>query len=130
VFNGLNALILKENNCAYYVNCFAHQLQLVSVAVAQKHQHLSTLFNFLSTTQNIVGASCKKYDKLHDNHAAKIKEALENDLSTGRGLNQETSLARPGDTRWNSYYKSLVNLIVLFESIIDVLDDVKDNVDN
>jgi hypothetical protein len=69
VFNGLNALILKENNCAYYVHCFAHQLQLVSVAVAQKHQHLSTLFNFLSTTQNIVGASCKKYDKLHDNHA-------------------------------------------------------------
>lgn len=25
-FNGLKALILKENPSAYYVNCFAHQL--------------------------------------------------------------------------------------------------------
>ncbi|CAA7044917.1 unnamed protein product [Microthlaspi erraticum] len=36
-FNGLKALILKENGSAYYVHCFAHQLQLVVVAVAKKH---------------------------------------------------------------------------------------------
>ncbi|KAC9910475.1 hypothetical protein E3N88_45093 [Mikania micrantha] len=28
-FNGLKALILKENSSAYFVHCFAHQLQLV-----------------------------------------------------------------------------------------------------
>ena len=36
-FNGLKALILKENSSAYFVHCFAHQLQLVVVALANKH---------------------------------------------------------------------------------------------
>ncbi|XP_052625903.1 uncharacterized protein LOC111883333 [Lactuca sativa] len=36
-FNGLKALILQENDTAFYVYCFAHQLQLVVVAVAKKH---------------------------------------------------------------------------------------------
>lgn len=35
-FNGLRALILRENSSAYYIHCFAHQLQLVIVAVAKK----------------------------------------------------------------------------------------------
>ena len=35
-FNGLKTLILKENECAFYVHCFAHQLQLALVAMAKK----------------------------------------------------------------------------------------------
>ena len=35
-FNGLKTLILKESECAFYVNCFAHQLQLAHVIVAKK----------------------------------------------------------------------------------------------
>ena len=35
-FNGLKALILNENESAFYVHCFAHQLQLALVAVAKK----------------------------------------------------------------------------------------------
>ena len=31
-FNGLRALIMRENSSAYYVHYFAHQLQLVIVA--------------------------------------------------------------------------------------------------
>ncbi|XP_075483786.1 uncharacterized protein LOC142523939 [Primulina tabacum] len=27
-FNGLKTLILKENSCAFYIHCFAHQVQL------------------------------------------------------------------------------------------------------
>jgi hypothetical protein len=34
--NGLKSLILKENKCTFYVHCFAHQLQLALVAVANK----------------------------------------------------------------------------------------------
>ncbi|XP_042423076.1 zinc finger MYM-type protein 1-like [Zingiber officinale] len=37
-FNGLKSLIMKENPYALYVHCFAHQLQLVVVAVAQANQ--------------------------------------------------------------------------------------------
>ena len=36
-FKGLKTLILKENSTAYYVHCFAHQLQLAFVTVAKKH---------------------------------------------------------------------------------------------
>ncbi|XP_021971850.1 uncharacterized protein LOC110867009 [Helianthus annuus] len=36
-FNGLKTLILKENSLAYFVRCFAHQLQIIVVALANKH---------------------------------------------------------------------------------------------
>ncbi|XP_074323473.1 uncharacterized protein LOC141660387 [Apium graveolens] len=34
-FNGFKALILKENSSAYYIHCFAHQLQLALVGVVK-----------------------------------------------------------------------------------------------
>ena len=40
-FNGLKALILKENPSAYYVHYFAHQLQLALVAVAKNHSRVA-----------------------------------------------------------------------------------------
>ncbi|KAK9755784.1 hypothetical protein RND81_01G050400, partial [Saponaria officinalis] len=55
--------------------------------------------------------------------AEKVEEALRvGELQSARGLNQELGLKRPGDTRWGSHYKSLLNLGKLFSSIIDVLD--------
>ncbi|XP_031250167.1 zinc finger MYM-type protein 1-like [Pistacia vera] len=43
-FNGLKALILKDNEYAFYVHCFAHQLQLTLVAVAKKDTNIETFF--------------------------------------------------------------------------------------
>ena len=43
------------------------------------------------------------------------------EISTGRGLNQETSLKRPGDTRCGSHYNTLLNLINMFSFIVDAL---------
>ena len=40
-FKGLKTLILRENESAYYIHCFAHQLQLALVAVAKKHSDIS-----------------------------------------------------------------------------------------
>ncbi|KAL5582890.1 hypothetical protein UlMin_015332 [Ulmus minor] len=82
-FNGLKALILKENPYAFYVHW-------------------------------------KQYDK--------IAEALESgEILSRRGLNQEISLKRPGDTRWGSHYGTLISLIALFSSVIDVLAIVADD---
>ena len=62
----------------------------------------------------------KKYDK--------IAEALESgEILSGRGLNQEISLKCPGDTRWGSHYGTMISLITLFSSIIDVLEIVVDD---
>ncbi|XP_077234687.1 uncharacterized protein LOC143876892 [Tasmannia lanceolata] len=122
-FNGLKALILKENEYAYYVHCFAHQLQLALVGVAKKNMNFSDLFFLVTNVVNVVGGSCKRHDILQEIQLAKIKEAFENgELSNGQGLNQETTLKRAGDTRWSSHYRTLVSLEYMFSSIIDVLD--------
>ena len=121
--HGLKTLILKENSSAYYIHCFAHQLQLALVAVAKNHVQIAVLFNIVASLLNVVGASCKRKDILRERQLEKIVEACKNgEISSGRGLHQETSLQRPGDTRWGSHYGSLTNLIVMFDSVIDVLE--------
>ncbi|XP_057779891.1 uncharacterized protein LOC130998490 [Salvia miltiorrhiza] len=77
-FNGLKALILKENPCAFYIHCFAHQLQLALVAVAKKHILVSALFFSVTSIANVVGASSKRCDILHKKEAEKIFSALNN----------------------------------------------------
>ncbi|XP_078178591.1 uncharacterized protein LOC144572793 [Carex rostrata] len=125
-FNGLKTLIMRENGSAYYVHCFAHQLQLTLVAVAKKHNKVWRLFQIVSTILNVVCASCKKRDQLREKQLEKIVEALSNDeIVTGKGLNQEMSLARPCDTRWSSHYKTLNSLIILFSATIDVIEEVE-----
>ncbi|XP_059315641.1 uncharacterized protein LOC132066332 [Lycium ferocissimum] len=44
------------------------------------------------------------------------------EVTSSEGLNQERGLQRPCDTRWGSHYRTLDNLIVLFPSIIHVLE--------
>ena len=47
-------------------------------------------------------------------------------LETGKGLNQEQCLQRPGDTRWSSHYKTLKSLVDLFPTIVKVLKFVEE----
>ena len=61
---GLKTLIMKESPAAYYVHCFAHQLQLVLVAVAKGGVGCQTFFGQVSHLLNIVGVSCKRHDML------------------------------------------------------------------
>ncbi|XP_057475902.1 uncharacterized protein LOC130763889 [Actinidia eriantha] len=97
--NSLNVLILKESPCAYYVHCFAHQLQLAVVVVAKNHNQIALLFNLVSNVVNVVGASCKHRDILKEKQVSKVVEALNKGiLSSGQGLNQETNLKCVGDT--------------------------------
>ncbi|KAF8393116.1 hypothetical protein HHK36_021357 [Tetracentron sinense] len=124
-FNGLKTLIMKENKYAFYVHCFAHQLQLALVAVARKHSQICSLFSTVSNMVNVVGSSCKRHDILQEKQVDKIIEALKSgELLSGQGLNQETSLKRAGDTRWGSHYGTLLSLIVMFSSVISVLEIV------
>ncbi|KAI5669067.1 hypothetical protein M9H77_18920 [Catharanthus roseus] len=84
--NGLKQKILDENKYAYYIHCFAHQLQLVLVATSKKNAHIV----------NIVGASCKRKDALLQKQYNDLVKSLESgEIATGKGKNQETSLARP-----------------------------------
>uniref|UniRef100_J3L0C5 DUF4371 domain-containing protein n=1 Tax=Oryza brachyantha TaxID=4533 RepID=J3L0C5_ORYBR len=107
-FNGLRALIERENSSAYYIYSFAHQLQLVIVAVAKKNDDVSDFFDMISLLLNMAGASCKRKDMIRESQQERLKKAIGNgQICIGTGLNQEKSLQRPGDTRWCSHYKTL-----------------------
>ena len=86
--NGLKTLILKENKSAFYVHCFAHQLQLTLVAVAKNHINIAEFFYVVSNLVTVVGGSYKRRDAFWDAQFAKIKEDLENDVRRSeQGLN-------------------------------------------
>ncbi|XP_050147295.1 uncharacterized protein LOC126622549 [Malus sylvestris] len=126
--NGLKTKILREQPCAYYVHCFAHQLQLALVAVAKKNIDIASFFAMANSVVNHVGASCKRRDSLRGQLQEELVIAFENDcLITGRGLNQETSLKRASDTRWNLHYGTLISIISMFSSVVHVLQMVIDD---
>ena len=126
--NGLKTLIMNDTPRAYYIHCFAHQLQLTLVAVAKKNVNCTWLFDVLANLLNVVGASCKRRDLIRKNQAQVVAQALEvGEIESGSGLNQERGLSRPGDTRWGSHYKCLISIINLFPSIVKVLEEIGEN---
>ncbi|XP_004954797.1 uncharacterized protein LOC101785022 [Setaria italica] len=93
---GLKTLIMQESPCAYYVHCFAHQLQLVLVAVAKDNTDCVWFLDQVSLLLNIVGVSSKRHGMLRNARLESITKALEcGELNIGTGLNQEMGLARP-----------------------------------
>ncbi|XP_048493292.1 uncharacterized protein LOC125493812 [Beta vulgaris subsp. vulgaris] len=63
---------------------------------------------------------------------AVAKKNADCELESGSGLNQELSLSRPGDTRWGSHFKTILNVLNLYPTILESLDaigDVSDSVD-
>jgi len=125
---GLKTLIMKESPSAYYIHCFAHQLQLVLIAVAKGNTDCKGFFDQVSLLLNIVGVSCKRHGMLRNARLDQIAKALDcGELESGSGLNQEMGLPRPGDTRWGSHYKTICNIIAMYPSIHEVLVTLGDN---
>ncbi|XP_066311260.1 uncharacterized protein [Miscanthus floridulus] len=125
---GLKTLIMQESPSAYYIHCFAHQLQLVLVAVAKGNTDCSSFFDQVSILLNIVGVSCKRHDMLRNARLENVKKALDcGEIVSGTGLHQEMGLPRPGDTRWGSHYKTICSIITMYESIHDVLVNLGDD---
>ena len=77
---------------------------------------------------NIVGSSSKQVDILKEKQADSIAKALENDeIASGKGLNQCMSLKCASDTHWGSHYSTLVSLSTMFSSTIQVLETIVDD---
>ncbi|XP_039823667.1 zinc finger MYM-type protein 1-like [Panicum virgatum] len=126
-FNGVQKLIRDENPYAFYIHCFAHQLQLVVVSVSKCCSSIEDFFDYVNMIVSSTSASCKRKDLLIDSHHTIVLNKLESgDISSGRGQHQETSLPRPGDTRWGSHYRTLLRIETMWDSIIEVLQVVHD----
>ncbi|XP_041995991.1 zinc finger MYM-type protein 1-like [Salvia splendens] len=120
--HGLKTLIMEDTPSAYYIHCFAHQLQLTLVAISKRNDECIWLFDTIAILLNVIGVSCKRREMIREIQAQKIAKALEIDeLETRTRLNQELGLKRPGDTRWSSHYKTLLNVMDLFSAIVNVL---------
>jgi hypothetical protein len=115
---------LDLNPHAYYVHCFAHQLQLVVVSVASSAccQAVHDFFEYIHLIVTTTGMSCKRRDALKEKHRQNLTEQLESgEIFHGKGMHQKTSLARPGDTRWSSHYLTLLHLETMRDSVLHVL---------
>ncbi|XP_072147524.1 uncharacterized protein [Setaria viridis] len=127
-FHGLQRRVLNENPYALYIHCFAHQLQLVVVSVAKCCGSTFDFFNYVTSIVNVVSASCKMKDQLLQSHHDKLVEQLDSSaIFSGRGKNQETSLARPGDTRWGTHHKILARLKIMWSSVLEVLENISED---
>jgi len=128
-FNGLQKLIRDENPYAFYIHCFAHQLQLIVVALSRCCKGLEDFFDDVSMIANLSSSSCRRKDILIDKHKeillAKIKKG---EMPTGRGQNQEISLVWLGDTRWGSHYTTLSRIESMWDAVIEILGIVEDDV--
>ncbi|KAK8700517.1 hypothetical protein V6N13_018912 [Hibiscus sabdariffa] len=118
--------MLNESPSAYYVHCFAHQLQWTLATVAQQNRDVSWLFgDVLAPLLNFVGGSPKRKEFLQEKQAENVVEALSLGLLESRiGLNQELDLSRHGDTHWGSHFKTILNVISLYPGILESLDAI------
>nr|XP_025702624.1 zinc finger MYM-type protein 1-like [Arachis hypogaea] len=127
-WKGLQALIIQECPYAYYVHCFAHQLQLALVAAAKEVVDVHAFFQSLSNIINVVCSSCKRNDELRSAYATEISHLVATkQIETGRGANQIGTLKRSGDTRWSSHFNSICSLLRMFGATTSVLEDLATN---
>ncbi|XP_070679298.1 uncharacterized protein [Malus domestica] len=124
--NGLKTKILNKYPQAFYIHCFAHQLQLALVFVAKENKDVANFFINASSLVNLIGSSCKRHDAFIEKQQEQIQKALDlGNLETSKGLNQESSLMCPCDTQWNSHYGTIVSVIVMFEDVVEVVEWIK-----
>ncbi|CAJ2643438.1 unnamed protein product [Trifolium pratense] len=124
-FNGLQRKILDENPYALYVHCYAHRLQLVVVSVTSSCSSIYDFFEYISLIVTTTTASCKRMDALKQAHHDEIVcQLATGEISSGRGLNQESTLPRPGDTRWGSHFMTLIRLDQMWAPALAVLSTV------
>lgn len=84
IFNGLQTLIFKDNEFAFYIRCFVHQLQLILVAVAKGMDQVEMVFLLVTRVINVIGSSSKRSDILQDRQMDDIATALEVELVNGK----------------------------------------------
>ncbi|XP_057989053.1 uncharacterized protein LOC131172118 [Hevea brasiliensis] len=100
-------------------------LQLTLVVVAKSDIHIASLFNMIASLLNVVGASCKCRDILRESQATEVSEALKtSEMISYHRLNQETSLKRATDAHWGSHYGTILNLINMSSTVVEILNSI------
>nr|KAJ0203005.1 hypothetical protein LSAT_V11C500262280 [Lactuca sativa] len=118
--NMLQALLLKGCPYAFYIHCFAHQLQLALVAATKDVTEVHNFFKTINFIVNVISYSSKRNVQLQDAQIDEISHLIEvDDIESGKGTNK-----MPRDTRWSSHFKSISSLMRLFGPSCVVLNDI------
>ncbi|KAL7601029.1 hypothetical protein Lser_V15G25543 [Lactuca serriola] len=126
VFRDLKALIMKENDSVYYVHCFAYQLQLVVVAVAQEHYGSGVLFDKIPIMKEVVGASCSRKNLERESQKEKLHEAIGyKEIEIESELDEDFPILKVVDACGGSHYTTLSRLVDLFSYVFDVLEYIE-----
>ncbi|KAI5657293.1 hypothetical protein M9H77_26086 [Catharanthus roseus] len=97
----------------------------VLVTTTKKNGHVCTFFEYLAMIVNVVGASCKRKDDVLQKHNDDLVKRIESgEVTKGKGKNQETNLARSGNTRWGSHFKTITRILDLWDAVTHVLDTI------
>jgi len=90
-WNGLQALMLKDCPCAYYVRCYAHKLHLALIATSREVVHIHEFFTQLTLVVNTVSASSKRHAQLQNIISASSKR--HDQLQAGQEINITNMIA-------------------------------------
>jgi len=123
----LKTLIQNENPCDYYVYCFAHQLQLTLVACDNTRKHVSGFFGKVNMFVNFIRSYNKRQEMFWDKQLTQFAKLIEEgEIEIDSGMNQESFVARVGDTRWGSqsHFRTLTGLMTLYGVIVGVIEEV------
>jgi hypothetical protein len=91
----------------------------VVIALSKCCSSIEDFFDYVTLIMSSTCASCKRKDLLLDKHRLNLLSKLESgQINSGKAKQQETSLARPGDIRWGSHYKTLLRIESMRESVI------------
>jgi hypothetical protein len=95
---------------------------LALVAASKEVILIHQFFTNLSFIVNIVCASCNRFEELRIFQTTEIAYLIEiNEIESGRGLNQISTLQRAGDTRWSSHLRSVSSLIKICSPTCEVI---------
>ncbi|XLU57315.1 hypothetical protein S245_051963, partial [Arachis hypogaea] len=100
-------------------------LQLALVAASREVLQIHEFFTQLNSIVTIVSASSKRHDQLQEAQAIENANLVaQNELETGKGANQISTLQRAGDTRWSSHFNSICSLVKMFTATNIVLNNI------
>ncbi|XP_022166088.1 zinc finger MYM-type protein 1-like [Myzus persicae] len=116
VYNGLQAIIKQQNPCATYVWCWAHRLSLVIVDAVSSCTEARDLFGNLETLYDFISSS-KKRMSLYSEYQTK--------RYPGKPLRR---LKRVDTTRWSSHSTALQTLFYTYDSILDTLNYLQNDI--
>ncbi|XP_042411549.1 uncharacterized protein LOC122001052 [Zingiber officinale] len=125
-FNGLKSLIMKENPYVLYVHCFAHQLHVVVVAVAQANQYEMDSHFSEATTDLLIYMSCldpkNSFSRFDVQKLVRLTHFYEDDFSWNERMLVEQELETYiDDVRSDERFEDISYLGALAKKMIETM---------